>query len=94
MSTYNATVFRLDEQGNQVGVFVVEVDGKGRMLRSNWLQCTGLEGTLLYDEHLRQAGQRFRIVRDYRLTACLCRRGLCRVEVLSEAVRRMWDEAA
>ena len=33
-------------------------------------------------------------VRDYRLTACLCRRGLRRVEVLSEAVRRMWDEAA
>ena len=63
------------------------------MLRSNWLQCTGLEGTLLYDEQMRQAGHRFRIVRDYRLTACLCRRGLRRVEVLSETVRRLWTKA-
>jgi hypothetical protein len=35
MSTYNATVFRLDAQGNEVGVFVAEVDEEGRMLRSN-----------------------------------------------------------
>jgi hypothetical protein len=32
-------------------------------------------------------------VRDSRLTACVCRRGLRRVEVLSETVRRLWTKA-
>jgi hypothetical protein len=46
MSAYNATVYRIDPAtGEERGVFVAEVDAEGRMLRSNWLQCTGLEGT-------------------------------------------------
>ena len=42
MSSNNATLYRLNEQGNEIGVFVAEVDGEGRLLRSNWLQFTGL----------------------------------------------------
>jgi hypothetical protein len=64
MGSYNATVYRLDEQGNEVGVFVAEVDGEGRLLRSNWLQCTGLEGTPRHDDYLRRTGGRFRVERD------------------------------
>jgi hypothetical protein len=64
MSSYNATVYRLDEQGNEVGVFVAEVDGEGRMLRSNWLQFTGLEGAPRYDAYLRRTGGRFHVKRD------------------------------
>ena len=45
---------------------MAEVDGEGRMLRSNWLQGTGLEGTPGYDAHLRARcpGHAFRIERD------------------------------
>jgi hypothetical protein len=64
MISYNATVYRLDEQGNEVGVFVAEVDREGRMLRSNWLQFTGLEGTPRYDAYLRRNGEQFRVERD------------------------------
>ena len=64
MGSYNATVYHLDGQGNELGVFVAEVDEEGRMLRSNWLQCTGLEGTPRYDEHLRRTGHQFRVVKD------------------------------
>jgi hypothetical protein len=65
MGQYNATVYRLDpETGEVVGVFVAEVDDEGRMLRSNWVQCTGLEGTPAYDAYLRRCGSRFEVVRD------------------------------
>jgi hypothetical protein len=64
MSSYNATVYRLEEQGNEVGVLVAEVDGEGRMLRSNWIQFTGLEGTPRYDAYLRRNGEQFRFERD------------------------------
>ncbi len=65
MSRYNATVYRLDAQtGEVLGVFVAEVDAQGRMLRSNWVQCTGLEGTPRYDAYLRGTGNAFRIEQD------------------------------
>jgi hypothetical protein len=64
MGGYNATVYYLDGQGNERDVFVAEVDEEGRMLRSNWLQGTGLEGTPRYDEYLRRAGHPFRVERD------------------------------
>jgi hypothetical protein len=64
MSTYNATVCHLDAGGREIGVFLAEVDAAGRMLRSNWLQCTGLEGTPRYDAYLRRSGHQFRVVRD------------------------------
>lgn len=64
MPNYNATVYHEDAEGNPLGVFVAEVDAAGRMLRSNWIQCTGLEGTPKYDEYLRRTGHRFRVVKD------------------------------
>jgi hypothetical protein len=64
MNRYNATVIHLDEQGNEIGVFVAEVDDAGRMLRSNWVQFTGLEGTGRYDAYLRRTGHQFRVLRD------------------------------
>jgi hypothetical protein len=65
VSNYNATVYRIDPQtGEELGVFVAEVDGQGRMLRSNWVQSTGLEGTPRYGEYLRSCGHEFRVVRD------------------------------
>jgi hypothetical protein len=65
MSQYNATVTRFDpDTGEAIGCFVAEGDEAGRMLRSNWIQFTGLEGTPAYDEYLRRQGAEFRIVRD------------------------------
>jgi hypothetical protein len=65
MSQYNATVTRFDpDTGEAIGCFVAEVDDARRMLRSNWIQFTGLEGTPAYDEYLRRQGAEFRIVRD------------------------------
>jgi hypothetical protein len=65
VSKYNATVYRLDPQTNEVlSVFVAEVDEQGLMLRSNYLQCTGPEGTPRYDSYLRRSGHTFRIERD------------------------------
>jgi hypothetical protein len=65
MSAYNATVRRLDAlTGQELGLFVAEVDDAGRMLRSNYLQFTGLEGTPRYDEYLRRCGDRFEVLRD------------------------------
>jgi len=62
---YNATVYHTDAKtGQEIGVFVAEVDDEGRMLRSNWIQCTGLEGTPRYDAYLRRTGYQFRIERD------------------------------
>jgi hypothetical protein len=42
---HDATVYYLDQHGNEIGVVVPEVNAEGRMLRSNWTQPTGLEGT-------------------------------------------------
>src|SRR5262245_25156016 len=65
VSCYNATVYRTDPAtGEELGVFAAEVDAAGRMLRSNWLQCTGLEGTPRYDAYLRRSGHVFRVDRD------------------------------
>lgn len=56
MSKYNATVTKLDSAtGQEIGCFLAEVDDAGVMLRSNWLQFTGLEGTAAYDAYLRRA---------------------------------------
>ena len=65
MSKYNATVTRIDpDTGDVIGCFLAEVDAAGKMLRSNWLQFTGLEGTLRYDQYVRRMGAEFRVVRD------------------------------
>ncbi len=65
MSQYNATVIRRDPQtGEELGVFVAEVDAEGRMLRSNAVQFTGLEGTPRYDEYIRRCGHRFEVIKD------------------------------
>jgi hypothetical protein len=62
---YNATVIRRDPQtGQELGVFVAEVDVEGRMLRSNAVQFTGLEGRPEYDAYLRRSGHRFEVLRD------------------------------
>jgi hypothetical protein len=65
VGTYNATVRRLDPQtGAELGVFLAEVDAQDRMLRSNAVQFTGLEGSARYDEYLRRSGDRFEVTRD------------------------------
>ena len=62
MSRYNATVRRLDRRTHQeLDVFLAEVDDRGRILRSNWLRCTGLEGTVAYVENLRRTGCLFEV---------------------------------
>jgi hypothetical protein len=64
-SSYNATVERLDAKtGEVLGVFVAEVDDAGKMLRSNSVQFSGLEGTPQYDAYLRRTGDQFRITKD------------------------------
>jgi hypothetical protein len=84
MSSNNATLYRLNEQGNEIGVFVAEVDGEGRLLRSNWLQFTGLEGTPRYDGYLRRAEGRLHVERD---GGAGCRRRLAGL-MLPPAYRR------
>jgi hypothetical protein len=65
MSRYNATVRRLDPQtGAELGVFLAEVDEQDRMLRSNAVQFTGLEGSVRYDQYIRRCGDRFEVTRD------------------------------
>ncbi len=65
MSTYNASVFRVDPAtGQELGVFLAEVDAEGRMVRSNSVQFTGLEGKAAYDSYLRRCGHEFRVERD------------------------------
>lgn len=63
---YNATVRRMS--GNTlVSVFTAEVDGNGAMLRSNAVQCTGLEGSPKYDAYVRGvafAGHELHVTRD------------------------------
>jgi hypothetical protein len=65
--TYNATVYRtMDDR--TISVFVAEVDSAGYMLRSNAVQCTGLEGTREYDAYFErnclQAGETISITKD------------------------------
>jgi hypothetical protein len=63
--SYNATVYRYDRNtGEEIGIFVAEVNDAGQMLRSSAVQFTGLEGSPRYDAYLRRTGDRFRIVRD------------------------------
>jgi len=50
---YNATVTTFKD-GKLRSVFVAEVDAGGNMLRSNAVQCTGLEGTAAYDSYVRR----------------------------------------
>lgn len=50
---YNATIFRVHED-KVIGAFVAEVDSAGKMLRSNSLQFTGLEGSPEYDDMFRR----------------------------------------
>jgi hypothetical protein len=61
---YNATVYRLDAAGTEIGCFAAEVNDAGQMLRSNTVQFTGLEGSPRYDAYLRRSGHQFRVVRD------------------------------
>src|SRR5262245_21596282 len=62
---YNATVYKYDPlTGEEVGVFAAEVDEQGKMLRSNWILFSRLEGTPRYDAYLRRTNYRFRVVRD------------------------------
>jgi hypothetical protein len=64
VGNYNATVYHEDAEGRPLGVFVAEVNDAGLMLRSNWISCTGLEGTAAYDAYLKRTGHTFRVVRD------------------------------
>jgi len=65
VGNYNATVTRIDPlTGQELGVFVAEVDEQGRMLRSNAVQFTGPEGRPEYDAYLRRSGHQFRIAKD------------------------------
>lgn len=63
--SYNASVYQKMEKGGS-GVFVAEVNENGKMLRSNWIQFTGFEGTEKYDEYIRARfpGDQFAIVKD------------------------------
>jgi hypothetical protein len=65
--SYNATVYRSDADGNHVSTFTAEVTPGGVMLRSNAVQCTGLEGDERYDAYVRRvafAGHVLRIELD------------------------------
>lgn len=60
---YNATVRRYDGE-RLISVFTAQADGNGTMLRSNAVQCTGLEGTPAYDAYVRSnafAGYRLEV---------------------------------
>jgi hypothetical protein len=52
--SYNATVYRSDADGNHVSTFAAEVTPAGVLLRSNAVQCTGLEGDERYDAYVRR----------------------------------------
>jgi hypothetical protein len=64
-SIYNATVYSVVND-KVSGCFVANVNENGKMLRSNWIQCTGYEGTEVYDEYLRlcHPNEDFVIVKD------------------------------
>ena len=48
----------------RLGVFLAEVDEEARMLRSNSVQFTGLEGTPRYHNYMLRSGHKFRVERD------------------------------
>jgi hypothetical protein len=60
---YNATAYEI-RNGKRVSCFVVELNEAGKILRSNSVQCTGLEGTEAYDSYLRLSHKELEIVRD------------------------------
>lgn len=62
---YNATVYEYRDE-KPYGVFVAEVNNAGKMLRSNSVQCTGLEGNERYDEYFKKVhpDSTFKIVMD------------------------------
>jgi hypothetical protein len=65
--TYNATVYRSDADGNHVSTFTAEATPAGVLLRSNAVQCTGLEGDERYDAYVRAvafAGHTLRVEID------------------------------
>jgi hypothetical protein len=54
---YNATVFEVSN--NQIiSAFVAEVNDNFKILRSNWISCTGYDGTEAYDMYLRFKAQK------------------------------------
>jgi hypothetical protein len=64
---YNATVYRSSADGQHVSTFVAEATPAGTMLRSNAVQCTGLEGSERYDAYVRSvafAGHVLRVELD------------------------------
>ena len=65
--TYNATVYRSDQDGRHVSTFVAEATPDGTLLCSNAVQCTGLEGSERYDAYVRAvafAGHTLRVELD------------------------------
>jgi len=50
---YNATVYK-KRNGEVILVFVAEVDENNKILKSNAIQYTGLEGTEKYDSFIRK----------------------------------------
>ena len=57
---YNSTAHCLDTDGNVLSTCVVELDDEGRVLRSNAVQCTGLEGTPAYQDRFDENCARLR----------------------------------
>jgi len=75
-SKYNATVYQV-RNGKVVSAFMAQVNEEGKLLRSNWLQCTGLEGTPAYDERIRSlVAESLSIVHDNGEGYKNCLRGL------------------
>jgi hypothetical protein len=67
VATYNATVYRDDDEGNLLSVFTAQATPAGVLLASSAVQCTGLEGTEAYDGYVRRnafAGDTLRVVLD------------------------------
>jgi hypothetical protein len=64
---YNATVYRYDTNGKHVSTFTAQATPAGVLLRSNAVQCTGLEGSEAYDAYVRRnafAGYALRVELD------------------------------
>lgn len=51
---YNSTIFTIHPDGTTRSACVGEVDGDGRILRSNAVQFTGAEGTPAYEDRFRR----------------------------------------
>lgn len=52
------------QTGAIIATHAAEVDEAGNILRSTLMQTTEREGTPAYEQHLRQAGYQFTVVRD------------------------------